>query len=227
MPTICLQGGNELTAPCRPMDEQLLARAGSGPVVVVALASRPGADYANTGANAVRYFRALGAEAVLAPDARRQPAEASAAVDDAGFIVMTGGSPRTLRDALVETGLGAVITTRYAAGCLVMGSSAGAMVAGGTTLLPQWRGVPHLGPGLGLVPGHVVVPHFDGKRTAWVGAALSAGDVTVLGIPECSGVIAEVDAGTVSLSAIGVAPTTVITHSGRSMLVAGVGFEPT
>src|SRR3954447_14077790 len=52
MAVVCLQGGNELTAPCRPMDQGLLATAPAGPVVVVALASEPGADYARTTENA-------------------------------------------------------------------------------------------------------------------------------------------------------------------------------
>ncbi|MDQ1704277.1 MAG: Peptidase family [Frankiaceae bacterium] len=228
MPTVFLQGGNELTEACRPMDEILLRRAGDGPVVIVPLASRPGSDYTRTGANAVRYFQSLGADATAAPDARRRPDEAATAVEGAGYVVMTGGSPRVLRDALVETGLGAVIASRHAAGCPVMGSSAGAMVACAVTLLPQWRGNPTLGPGLGLVPGHVVVPHFDGSRPAWVRAALCADDVTVLGIPECSGVIVD-SAGAGSkaeLSAVGVAATSVITARGRSLLVAGDGFEP-
>ena len=224
MPTVCLQGGNELTAACRPMDEQLLRLASGGPVVVVPLASRPGSDYTRTGANATRYFRSLGADVVLAPDARRHPEEATGAVAAAGYLVLTGGSPRMLRDALADTGLGIAVRDRYAAGCLVMGSSAGAMVACETTLLPQWRGNPQVGPGLGLVTGHVVVPHFDGTRSTWVDAALSAGDVTVLGIPECSGVIVDSTSG--ALEAIGVAPTTVITAGGSSLLVAGDGFEP-
>src|SRR5512135_2154284 len=116
MPIVCLQGGNELTPPCRPMDELLLARAPKGPVVVVPLASRPGTDYARTGANAVGYFTDLGADVTLAPDARRASDDAAALVETAACVVLTGGSPRTLRDALVATGLGAVITRRYAAG---------------------------------------------------------------------------------------------------------------
>ncbi|MDQ1696213.1 MAG: Peptidase family, partial [Frankiaceae bacterium] len=164
------------------MDQALLERAGHGRVVVVALASKPGADYARTSQHAERYFRQLGAQVLAAPDARRSPKEAADAVAAAGYIVMTGGSPRLLRDGLVETGIGDLIKKRYADGCLVMGSSAGAMVAGAATLLPQWRGDPQLGPGLGLVSGHVVVPHFDGKRSAWVRVALSAGDFTGLGV---------------------------------------------
>ena len=218
---LCLQGGNELMPPCRPMDSLLLSLAPPGFVVVVPLASSPGADYQRTGDNALRYFTDLGAEVLVSPDARREPAAAAEAVDQAEMVVLTGGSPRRLRDALVSTGLDERIRARHRAGALVMGSSAGAMVACATTLLPQWRGNPDVGPGIGLVTGRVVVPHFDGKRTGWVRAGLAA-EPAVLGIPECSGVLIDGDTTT----SVGVAATTVITAEG-SETVAGVGFEPT
>jgi len=216
---VCLQGGNELMPASREMDRALLDLAGPGPVVVVSLASKPGADYARTGTHATAYFTDLGADAVLAPDARKDAAGAASAVDAAGYVVLTGGSPRTLRDALVDTGLGARIVAAAERGVLVMGSSAGAMVACATTLLPQWRGNPDVGPGIGLVDGYVVVPHFDGRRTAWVRAGL-ANAPAVLGIPENSGVLVDGD----QLTALGQSPVTLITADGRRD-VAGVGFE--
>ncbi len=229
MPVVCLQGGNELTPACRPMDERLLESGTAGPVVVVPLASKPGADYQRTSANAVRYFRGLGADSLAAPDARKDRDGAVAAVSSAGLVVLTGGSPRTLRDALAASGLGVSIAAKLASGTPVMGSSAGAMVACATTLLPQWRGNPDTGPGLGLVPGYVVVPHFDGRRPAWVKVALAVAETGVLGIPECSGVMLELAAGgaVAGLTSVGVAASTLVTPTGKRELVAGVGFEPT
>ena len=229
MPLVCLQGGNELTPACRPMDELLLERAAPGPVVVLPLASKPGSDYERTSAHAVAYFRGLGADVVAAPDARKDAEGALATVDSAGLIVMTGGSPRTLRDALDATGVGDSVRARFAARIPVMGASAGAMVACTTTLLPQWRGVPNTGPGLGLVPGYVVVPHFDGARSVWVKTALAVAEQGVLGVPECSGVMIDIDehSAVMRLTAVGVAASTLVTPTERSELVAGVGFEPT
>jgi cyanophycinase-like exopeptidase len=210
---VCLQGGNELTPPCRQMDSNLLARAPHGPVVVLPLASSRGSDYSRTADNAARYLSSLGADVAVPDDPRRDAAPALALVGDAGVIVLTGGSPRRLRDGLIDTGLGAAIHSASRRGALVMGASAGAMVVCTTTLLPQWRGNPESGAGIGLVDGYVVVPHFDGKRSAWVREALAKAPA-VIGIPECSGVI--VAGG--ELTAVGVAPSTLITTSGQTEL---------
>jgi len=210
---VCLQGGNELTPPCRQMDSNLLARAPHGPVVVLPLASSRGSDYSRTADNAARYLSSLGADVAVPDDPRRDAAPALALVGDAGVIVLTGGSPRRLRDGLIDTGLDAAIHSASRRGALVMGASAGAMVVCTTTLLPQWRGNPQSGAGIGLVDGYVVVPHFDGKRSAWVRVALVKAPA-VIGIPECSGVI--VAGG--ELTAVGVAPSTLITTSGQTEL---------
>jgi len=213
MSVVCLQGGNELTPACRPMDERLLSRAGDGPVVVIALASERGSDYSRTTANAARYFGELGADVLVPEDPRRDPQQALDQVAGAALVFMTGGSPRRLRDALAATGVGAAVLAAAERGALIVGSSAGAMVACGTTLLPQWRGRPDAGPGIGLVTGRVVVPHYDGKRAAWVDVGLSVEPI-VLGIPECSGVIVEGDA----LSALGVEASHVVTAEGTTVL---------
>jgi peptidase E len=210
---VCLQGGNELTPPCRQMDSDLLARAPHGPAVVLPVAARRGSDYGRTADNARRYLSALGAEVAVPEDPRRDPAQALDVVGAAGLIVLTGGSPRLLRDGLVETGLDAALREASRRGALVMGASAGAMVACDTTLLPQWRGNPRSGPGIGLVHGYVVVPHFDGKRSAWVREALAHAPAA-LGIPECSGVIVDGP----ELTAVGSAPSTLITAAGREEL---------
>jgi cyanophycinase-like exopeptidase len=195
------------------MDRDLLARVPDGRVVVLPLASRRGSDYSRTADNARRYLAALGADVAVPDDPRRGPAQALAMINEAGLIVLTGGSPRLLRDGLVETGLDAALREASRRGAAVMGASAGAMVACAVTLLPQWRGNPASGPGIGLVEGYVVVPHFDGKRTAWVREAL-ANAPAALGIPECSGVIVK----GAELTAVGRAPSTLITATGRKEL---------
>jgi peptidase E len=199
------------------MDRELLSLAADSPVVVVPLAGAPGRDYSAAGANGVRHLSALGSrEVVVAPDARKDAPGALAAVGDAGLIVLPGGSPRRLLEALQESGLADLLAERVAAGVPMMGSSAGAMVVCEWTVLPQWRGAHRVARGLGLVPGLLAIPHYDGARTAWVKAARAhvPDEIDLLGIPECSGVYVDADA----LRATGAEPSTLLTCDERLTL---------
>lgn len=203
MTLVCLQGGAEFSAACRPMDARVVRRAaggaaaGAAPVrtVVVALAAAPGREYDVTAANGVAYYLRLGADAVAAPDAREDADGAVAAVRGAGLVVLPGGSPSGLLTALRETGVGAALKARLADGCVLSGASAGAMVLGGWTVLPDERGPQGLAvvPALSIVPDVVVVPHWGGgsSRRDWLRAVAATvpGDTTVLGLPEHSGVL--------------------------------------
>jgi cyanophycinase-like exopeptidase len=206
---ICLQGGGEFSAACRSMDAELVRRA-PGRVVVSALAGAPGSDYDTATSNGVRHFRALGAAEVLrAPDARADPAAALELVATARLLVLPGGSPSRLLTALTGTGMGDAVAALLADGGAVMGASAGAMVLCPWTVLPDRGGAggPLVEVGLGLTPDLLVVPHWtgDSARRGWlraIDATVPAG-VTVLGIPESSGVLVEGD----QLMAMGVSPT--------------------
>lgn len=209
---VCLQGGGEFSPGCRAMDAELVRRAG-GRVVVSALAGTVGRDYATATANGVRHFRAVGADDVVAaPDAREDPDGALAALASGALLVLPGGSPSRLLSALQATGAGQVLADRLAAGATVMGSSAGAMVLGAWTVLPDRRGAAGMQvvPGLGLVPGVLVVPHWSGgsSRGDWLRAVEAdvPEDVVVLGIPEESGVLVDAD----GLTAVGRTATTLV-----------------
>jgi len=188
------------------MDAALVALA-AGPVVVSALAGAPGLDYRTASAHGVRHFEALGAERVLAaPDVRENPSGALAALRSASLLVLPGGSPARLLDALESTAAGEVVRRLFADGGVVMGASAGAMVLCGWTVLPD-RGMTVV-PGLGLLPDAVVVPHWSGGRADWLGAVDAAvpADVMVLGLPEESGVVVHDGRWT----AVGQLPTSMI-----------------
>lgn len=213
MVLICLQGGAEFTPGCDAMDADLVRRAG-GPVVVTALAGAPGRDYATATANGVRHFAALsGAEVIAAPDAREDPG-ALAVIRRARLLVLPGGSPSRLLAALQSTGVDQVVRELVQDGAAVMGSSAGAMVLGDWTVLPEGPG-PELAPGLGVVPGVVVVPHWGGDRPDWLAAVRAhpqASGAEVLGIPEQSGIV--LDEG--SMSAVGRRPVRLV-RAGRNL----------
>lgn len=219
---VCLQGGGEFSAGCRPMDAAVLRRVSTADaparVVVTALAGAPGPDARTAEGRGVAHYRALGAQAVAAPDAREDPDAALAALAGADLVVLPGGSPARLLDALRRTPVGDWLVAAVRSGTAVSGASAGAMVLGAWTVLPERSG-PH-GPavvaGLGVVAQTVVVPHWAGPqgRGDWL-AAIRAGvppGRQVLGLPEESGVL--VDEG--GHTAVGVAPVHLL-EQGRDL----------
>jgi cyanophycinase-like exopeptidase len=188
MTLVCLQGGAEFGPACREMDAALVERAARerpGPVVIAPLAGAPGREHDRAGANGVRHFTALGATALVAPDARTDPRAAEVAWRQASLLVLPGGSPSRLLDALRTTELDTLVHELLAEGCVVMGASAGAMVLCGRTWLPD-RG--SIVDGLGVVPDHLVLPHWDGRRPM---PDQPGAGVRGLGVPEQSGVLVE------------------------------------
>jgi cyanophycinase-like exopeptidase len=211
---VLLQGGGEFSLGCRAMDKAFLERT-DAPVVVTALASAVGGQYRAASDNGVRHLRALGAsDAVVAPDVRENTAEALAVLRGARTIVLPGGSPSRLLTSLSASPVGALIVDLVKDGGAVLGASAGAMLLGEWTLLPEKRGPVGLAVvrGLGIVPGVIVVPHWSGgsSRADWLRSikdGVPAG-VEVLGLPEESGVLVEDGV----LTAVGQTPTTLVTQ---------------
>ncbi len=204
--TVCLQGGAEFGPDCREMDAALLRDAG-GPVVVTALAGAVGREYDTAGRHGVEHFRALGAsDAVSAPDVRVDPEGALEVLRRARLLVLPGGSPARLLQALTGTPVGDVVRALLDDGGTVSGSSAGAMVLCGATVLPE--GDAGVVPGLGVLPDLAVVPHWTGQRAGWTRALLAALPPygLVLGLPEQSGVVVRDGV----LTAVGSAPTALV-----------------
>jgi cyanophycinase-like exopeptidase len=198
---LCLQGGAEFRPGCEPMDAAMLAGPDGAPrrVLVAPFAGAPGREREIAGANAERWYRGLGAcdVTVLLEDA-----ELTAALDGAGLLVLPGGSPARLLEALSPHA--EALRAALDRGVAVSGASAGAMVLCAATVLP---GAPvRAVPALGLAEVDLVLPHYRGS-TRWLDAArpvLRPGAV-VLGLPERSGVILGPDG---QLRAVGVEPFT-------------------
>lgn len=219
---MCLQGGGEFSAGCRPMDLRVVRAAGPDPasvrVVVTALAGAPGREVETAESHGVEHYRRLGADAVAAPDARADPQGALEVLVTADLVVLPGGSPSRLLEALRSTPVGAWLVDAVRGGTAVSGASAGAMVLCAWTVLPDRTG-PHgtaVVPGLGLVEDAVVVPHWSGgaSRGDWlraVAATVPSG-TEVLGLPEQAGVLVRDG----ELTAVGAAPVHLV-HAQRDL----------
>ncbi len=193
---LALVGGAEWTAPAAALDAWLLEQSGSHSVTVLPTANRAHPDLAV--ATARRHFAALGGDVVEAAIRTRAHAEQPSwreRLGSAPFLYLAGGDPGHLATVLAGTPAWAGVLDAVGAGAVVAGSSAGAMVFGSRMIRPGAGGTE---PGLGLLPGVVVLPHFERwpAQLAQVADALAAGVagtddvwVRVLGIDECTGLV--------------------------------------
>ena len=163
--TVALVGSGEYLQGMLPVDKKLLERVSSSPrVIVLPTASAPDGEsvierWASMG---VEHFAKLGVTAepiMLLNREDAENAEIASKLADANFIYFSGGKPRYLLETLQGTRSWQAILDVFAAGGIIAGCSAGAMVLGGEVFdFPQiWRTIP----ALGLVPGIAIIPHFD------------------------------------------------------------------
>lgn len=115
-------------------------------------------------------------------------ADLAALIDGAGLIYLSGGSPTYLAQTLRGTLVWDAILAAWRSGSALAGCSAGAMAL--TGWVPSMRALHREpDPGLGLLPGLRVLPHFD-KMLGWVPDLLTRAlmrppdGTTVLGIDE-------------------------------------------
>lgn len=203
---VALVGAGEFLPTMQPVDAYLLeqwrARSGSGEnggngetprVAIVPTASAPDGQgvpqrWAKMG---VEHFAKLGAAAEPVMLLTREDADAPEIVEQlrrANFVYFSGGKPRYLLETLSGSAAWQAILDNYRQGGIVAGCSAGAMVMGGALFdFPQvWRTLP----ALGLVPGVIVIPHFDEIPRAFSTPMTSAGrGLTVVGVDGGTGLI--------------------------------------
>jgi cyanophycinase len=169
---IALVGSGEFTPAMDDIDRDLLASTGRDRprVAIVPAASWPDGETVFRGwaERGDAHFSALGAEAVPVLITDRESADdasAAASIARADIVYFSGGKPGYLLSLLRDTAAGAALREAYAGGAVIAGCSAGAMVLGGHQ--PQFGGRGFLRPpfgwqdGLSLVPGLVVIPHYD------------------------------------------------------------------
>jgi cyanophycinase len=176
--TLALVGSGEFLDPMRPVDRELLDRAGGPRVVILPTASKPDGKGVpeRWGQMGVDHFHALGAQAVTVPALTREDCERTEHVDAvrlANLIYFSGGKPDYLYQTLRGTALWKAVLDGLASGGVVAGCSAGAMILG--SFMPDINAFPRLlrwGPAFGLVPGAVIIPHFNEIPSALVSLAV-------------------------------------------------------
>jgi len=168
--TLALVGAGEFLETMSAVDRQLLDRAGGTKVAILPTASAPDGPgvperWIQQG---IDHFTALGAKpiGVLALDrAACDAAQNADVVRDANLVYFSGGKPDYLHATLVDTAVWSAVEVVLNRGGVVAGCSAGAMIMGG--YVPDFSlrfGVPFINrwqAAFGLVPGSIVVPHYN------------------------------------------------------------------
>jgi len=161
------------------------------------------------GAASIRYWVDLGAEQatrlgveavpVLAIDGRSADDESNAdLIRGAGLVYLSGGSPAYVAETLRDSRVWRRILEEWQGGAALAGCSAGAMALAGW--VPDIRRPDETGrPGLGVIPGLTVLPHFD-RFVSWQPdavasvarrAARAGPGATVIGIDEETAIISD------------------------------------
>ncbi len=144
-----------------PVDRLLLGRL-AGPAKVICLPTAAGREdparihYWST--LGVGHFISLGAEAQALPVIDRASANDprhAAAIVAANLVYLSGGQPDYLYRTLAGTACWDAIMGVLAAGGVVAGCSAGAMIFGARATPFPWHG------GFALLPGALILPHYD------------------------------------------------------------------
>ena len=220
--TVALVGAGEYLQEMLPVDRKLLERVNGTPkVVVLPTASAPDGEgvperWARMG---VEHFAQLDvtAEPVMLLNRKdAENADISSQIADANFIYFSGGKPRYLLETLQGTRSWQSILDVFAAGGIIAGCSAGAMVLGGEVFdFPQiWRTIP----ALGLVPGIAVIPHFDELPSLMLGTITHGKrKSTIVGVDGTTALVGSDHQWTV----YGRGSVTVFTKSGKQRYVEG------
>ena len=193
--SVALVGAGEFLPVMASVDAELLASTGRHRprVAVLPTASWPDGEtvFQRWSALGVEHFEGLGAEVEVVPVRGRADADDPAhaqAVGEADLVYFSGGKPDYLLGVLAGSAVWTAALAANAGGSVIAGCSAGAMVL--CAHLARFRTPPHLPlgfvPGLGLVEGAAVLPHYDRfpETLAAVRVAQAPRGTVVLGIDE-------------------------------------------
>jgi cyanophycinase-like exopeptidase len=185
--TLMLVGGDEWRSGAEAADSWWLGRASAPTVTVLTSAAQDHPGRAVEWAR--RYFEKLGAKVrpcliQTASDAA-DPGRLEELRASHG-IYLCGGDPGAARQILSGSSVEAVLRELFRAGVPIAGSSAGAMVLAGSCLVPSDGMV--VRPGIGLLPGALVLPHWNSAGRSWRRrAAELASELELIAIDERTG----------------------------------------
>jgi len=185
--TLALVGSGEYLPPMEPVDRWLLGRV-TGEPRVVCLPTAAGTESRER----IGYWSRLGAEHFSRLGARAETVEVigRASADDeahagriraANFVYLSGGKPDYLFTSLAGTRAWAAVTDVLERGGVVAGCSAGAMIFGES--IPTFPAIVPFRRAFNLLPGAVIMPHYDEMPGAFVRMLrMLLGRKTLLGI---------------------------------------------
>jgi cyanophycinase len=190
---ILLEGGAEFGGHMAEPDRRAIELAGGNdaPISIVPTAAAPDHNHERAGGNGARWFASLGARRVeVLPLIDRESANRADIADAlraSRVIYLLGGFTHYLGQTLIGSMSWQAALDAYAAGAVIAGSSAGAMVLCQHYYDPQGGRVIA---GLGLVPNACVLPHHNtfGQRWAPQLSTLLPGSL-LIGIDERTGMI--------------------------------------
>jgi cyanophycinase len=189
--TVIIIGGAEDKVRDRVILGRFVALAGGrdAQIAVISTASSLGTE---AGERYREIFTELGAAVVrpLHAVTRSQANDEHAArvVRDASGVFMTGGNQLRLSSTIGGTRLADAITTRFQAGAVVAGTSAGAsavsshMIAFGASGATPKHRMAQIAAGLGLLPGVIVDQHFQQRNRLGRLLSLIAQNPSLLGL---------------------------------------------
>ncbi len=187
---IALVGSGEFTAAMADVDRALLEGRPRKVAHLPTAAAPEGEGRLTYWAElAAGHYSRLDAEVDTIPIVDRDSADDPALVRrmaDAGLVYLSGGNPAYLADTLRDTRAWSAIVAAHRIGIPIAGCSAGAAAL--AAVAPDMRTL-DMRPGLELVPGLAVIPHFDRMRHWWPAAEArhlehAPDGVTVVGIDE-------------------------------------------
>lgn len=159
---LALVGSGEYLPAMEPVDRELIRRLPSAPRVVclpTAAGTESPERIAYWSRLGVEHFTRLGVQVETVPVLNRADANdmaLAAVIAEANFVYLSGGKPDHLYKTLVDTPVWEAIQAVLGRGGLLAGCSAGAMIMG-----EKLMGFPARGPGFNLLPGTVIMPHYD------------------------------------------------------------------